>query len=218
MAGWEKRHFPLGSIQDVVSLFRDQLEYNNGEPNLALLSIVLGAIENTLTVNRAISADVDADKNLQPIFPAVDWLTVEALYQKFVAVIQGSVDLTIYKEKHTSRDLVKRVSDVIWGQLPRSYYKDKAHLQSLYSFLTGWLQVTVSLGFVANQMKLQGRHIQMQSAQAHEVLRPICVSWQCASSSCTLIEDGVTFFSPEKCAMTQAHYHMIIFCAATVNG
>lgn len=29
------------------------------------------------------------------------------------------------------------MSDVIWNSLTRSYYKDRAHLQSLYSYLTG---------------------------------------------------------------------------------
>ena len=133
-----KRHFPLQNSQAVVNLFRDQLE-NNDQPNLTLLSIVLGTIENTLTVNRAISQHIDVDKNLhlQTIFPVIDLSTVEALYQKFVALVQGSVDLTAYEDKYSNRELVKRVSDIIWGQLPRSYYKDKAHLQSLFSFLTG---------------------------------------------------------------------------------
>lgn len=139
MAGLRERDrlaFPLQNIQAVVNLFRDQLE-NTEQPNLALLSIVLGTIENTLTVNRAISQDVDVEKNLQPIFPVIDLSTVEALYQKFVALVRGSVDLTVYESEYSNRELVKRVSDIIWGQLPRSYYKDKAHLQSLYSFLTG---------------------------------------------------------------------------------
>ena len=39
--------------------------------------------------------------------------------------------------KYATRELVKRVSDVIWNSLTRSYYKDRAHLQSVYSYLTG---------------------------------------------------------------------------------
>lgn len=139
MAGFrerEKRYFPLQNIQSVVNLFRDQLE-NSDNPNLALLSIVLGVIENTLTVNRAISQAVDTAKNLEPIFPVVELSTVDALYQKFVAQVRGSVDLTLYSGKYASRELVKKVSDVIWNSLTRSYCKDKAHLQSLYSYLTG---------------------------------------------------------------------------------
>ena len=132
----DKRHFPLQNIQSCVNFFRDQLE-NNEQPNLALMSIVLGTIENTLTVNRAVSQGID-EKSLQPNFPIIDWSTVEPLYQKFVALVQGSIDLTAYEDKYSNRELVKRVADIIWAQLPRSYYKDKAHLQSLFSFLTGW--------------------------------------------------------------------------------
>ena len=139
MAGFrehEKRHFPLQDVRSVVNLFRDQLE-NNEQPNLALLSIVLGVIENALTVNRAIPQNVEVERSLQPIFPVIELSTVEALYHKFVAQIKGSVDLTQYSGKNTSRELVKKVSDVVWGSLTRTYYKDKAHLQSLYSYLTG---------------------------------------------------------------------------------
>ena len=162
MAGFrdrEKRHFPLQNIQSVVSLFRDQLE-NNDEPNLALLSIVLGVIENALTVNRAISPTVDTAKNLVPIFPVVELSTVEALYQKFVTQVKGSVDLTQYSGKYASRDLVKKVSDVIWNSLTRSYYKDKAHLQSLYSYLTGRYRLPLDL-FTMHVVLSAGRIFKM---------------------------------------------------------
>jgi len=141
MAGFrerEKDHFPLQSIEDVVDLFRSQLT-DSDEPNLALLSIVLGAIENILTVNRALPSDVDTSKTLEPIFPVIELDTVEALYEKFVTHVKRSVDLTKYPSEHATRELVKLVSDVIWSSLTRSFYKDKAHLQSLYSFLTGKL-------------------------------------------------------------------------------
>lgn len=39
--------------------------------------------------------------------------------------------------KKTSRELIKKISDVIWSHLTRSYYKDRAHLQTIYSYLTG---------------------------------------------------------------------------------
>ncbi|XP_046372748.2 menin-like [Haliotis rufescens] len=139
MAGFrdrEKQHFPLQSIQSAVDLFRDQLA-NSEEPNLALLSIVLGCIENTLTLNRAVSSRDDKAKGLEPIFPVIELSTVEALYTKFVTLVKSSVDLSNNTGEYSSRELVKKVSDVIWSSLTRSYYKDKAHLQSLYSFLTG---------------------------------------------------------------------------------
>ncbi|XP_076464388.1 LOW QUALITY PROTEIN: menin-like [Babylonia areolata] len=139
MAGFrdrEKQHFPLTSIQDVVNLFSDQLERGD-EVDLALLSIVLGCIENTLTMNRSLHSNVDESKTITPIFPVVEADTIEALHVKFTSLIKKSVDLTKFNKDYASRDLVKRVSDVIWGSLTRAYYKDKAHLQSLYSFLTG---------------------------------------------------------------------------------
>ncbi|CAG5116576.1 unnamed protein product [Candidula unifasciata] len=137
MAGFrdrEKKHFPLTSTSSVVALFRDQLEGPN-EPNLAFLSITLGCVENALTLNRAAPAAEDSAL-LQPIFPVVDLNMIETLYRKFETLVKGSVDLTKYPCKYSNRDLVKKISDVIWASLSRSF-KDKAHLQSLYSLLTG---------------------------------------------------------------------------------
>uniref|UniRef100_A0A0L8GW90 Menin n=3 Tax=Octopus bimaculoides TaxID=37653 RepID=A0A0L8GW90_OCTBM len=130
------RYFPFQNIQDVVKLFEEQLNKPE-DPDLTLLSIVLGAIENILTVNRTVLTDVDCSKSLEPIFPAIEFSTVEVLYNKFVTIVKSSVDLTEYKSEYATRELVKKVSDVIWSSLTRSNYKDKAHLQSLYSFLTG---------------------------------------------------------------------------------
>ncbi|KAK6181370.1 hypothetical protein SNE40_009236 [Patella caerulea] len=139
MAGFrdrEKQHFPLESSQAVVDLFIDQLENSDG-PNLALLSIVIGAVENKLTVNRNVSATTDRSRILEPIFPVIELSMVEALYTKFVTDVKSGVDMSLYRKDIATRELVKRVSDIIWSRLTRSYYKDKAHLQSLYSYLTG---------------------------------------------------------------------------------
>lgn len=37
----------------------------------------------------------------------------------------------------TSRELIKKISDHFVSNLLRSHYKDRAHLQTLYSYLTG---------------------------------------------------------------------------------
>lgn len=145
-----KRLFPLKHISSVLALFKSQLS-SPKEPNLALLSIVVGAIENQLTVNRVVATKdpqletqtVDTDDHvhdgaLQPIFPVIDWHSTEALHSKFSTLIKGSVDLSEFKRnKHATRELVKKVSDIVWGSLTRSCYKDRAHLQSLFSYLTG---------------------------------------------------------------------------------
>jgi len=126
-----------------VAVFRRELAKK--EPDLLLLSLVAGAIENTMTCVRpcvevpvVVSAETDIDFDHVPLrLPDVELHIVEALYTKFYSVIKSSVDPLQFDEARTTRELVKRVSDVIWNTLTRSYYKDRAHLQSMYSYLTG---------------------------------------------------------------------------------
>ena len=143
MAGFrnrDKQTFPLQNVESVVDLFRNHLA-DNAEPDLAFLSIVLGTVENALTVNRVpLTRDVNGDcagKTSECIFPTVAQSTIEALHQRFVTLVKSSVDLTQYDARYATRAFVKKVSDVIWASLTRTYYKDKAHIQSLYSYLTG---------------------------------------------------------------------------------
>lgn len=129
--------FPLNSLDGVVRLFQLQLASQN-EPNLAFMSLVTGYLENRLTVNRTLltaTTAASSNSNSEKL-PVLTFSTVEALYQRFVIFIKSSVDLSKYDTKRTTRDLVKKISDVVWSQLSRSY-NDKAHLQSLYSYLTG---------------------------------------------------------------------------------
>jgi len=137
--------FPISDIPAVVAVFRRELAKK--EPDLLLLSLVAGAIENTMTCARptveapvAVSAETNFNFDQVPLrLPDVELHIVEALYMKFYSVIKSSVDPLQFDERHghASRELVKRVSDVIWNTLTRSYYKDRAHLQSMYSYLTG---------------------------------------------------------------------------------
>jgi menin len=131
----DKQHFPLRSVQAVLDFFRDHLTHSD-EPNLALLSIILGCIENDLTVNRSLTTAAHGDNCGDPpaAFPEIQLSKVDALYQRFVAHVKGNVDLSVFE---STRELIKKVSDIIWNSLSRSYHKDRAHLQSLYSFLTG---------------------------------------------------------------------------------
>lgn len=140
MAGFrevDRQQFPLQDISSIVGLFKQQLE-SSYEPDLALLSIIVGAVENSLTWNRALSAQKETESFAEFKLPPVEYHIIEALYSKFHAIIKGAVDLSLYGlTKFATRELVKKVSDVIWNSLTRSYYKDRAHLQSLYSYLTG---------------------------------------------------------------------------------
>ncbi|KAL7298456.1 hypothetical protein TKK_0008244 [Trichogramma kaykai] len=131
----DKALFPIKSVSSIVQIFQNQLE-SSVEPDLALLSILVGVIENTLTCSRD-SVPEDASKpNKEPELPTLELQEIEALYNRFHSIIKGAVDLSAYKSKYATRELVKRVSDVIWNSLMRGYYKDRAHLQSVFSYLT----------------------------------------------------------------------------------
>lgn len=115
--------FPLKDISSVVEVFKTEL--GKDEPNLAKLSIILGFFETALTC-----------KGSSNSCPGLDKETFDALYGKFQALIQK--DLNVNKEqKPASRDFVVNVADLVWSCLSKSYFKDKPHIQNLYSFLTG---------------------------------------------------------------------------------
>ncbi|ROL47940.1 Menin [Anabarilius grahami] len=140
----QKKHFPLRGIDGVVQLFESEL--NGPEPDLALLSLVLGFVEHFLAVNRVVPVNVPGVR-FEPLkpdchnscFPTVELNLISALYERFLAQIRGAVDMSQYRKPSgvSSRELVKKVSDVIWNSLSRSYFKDRAHIQSLFSLITG---------------------------------------------------------------------------------
>lgn len=140
----QKKHFPLRGIDGVVQLFESEL--NSPEPDLALLSLVLGFVEHFLAVNRVVPVNVPGVRfeplqpdSLNSCFPTVELNLLSALYERFMAQIRGAVDMSQYRKPSgaSSRELVKKVSDVIWNSLSRSYFKDRAHIQSLFSLITG---------------------------------------------------------------------------------
>ncbi|KAM9501949.1 LOW QUALITY PROTEIN: menin [Guaruba guarouba] len=143
---WQKALFPLRSVGAVVRLF--EAELRQPEPDLVLLSLVLGFVEHFLAVNRVLPTNVpgvsfEARPGPEPqsraYFPVAELSIVAALYARFTAQIRGAVDLSLYPrpEGCSSRELVRKVADVIWNSLSRSYFKDRAHIQSLFSFITG---------------------------------------------------------------------------------
>ncbi|XP_018422570.1 PREDICTED: menin isoform X1 [Nanorana parkeri] len=74
-----------------------------------------------------------------PYFPTMELAVAQALHARFTAQTRGAVDLSSYPRENgaSGRDLIRRVADVIWNGLSRSYFKDRAHIQSLFSFVTG---------------------------------------------------------------------------------
>lgn len=135
--------FPLDSAESIISLFKYQLENEEKEIDLTLISICLGFFENILC-NRG---DNRENKNT---FPTLDFQTFDALYKKFKTIIniaETGLEQSQTKSKAkvvdsgelktTTREKIKKISDVIWNSLLRSSYKDRVHLQSVYSYLTG---------------------------------------------------------------------------------
>lgn len=131
--------FPLVSFESVISLFKSQLEGKDRDPDLSLLSICLGFVENVL-----------CKENHSTTFPRLDFDTVDTLYKKFKSIV--AIAETTFQQppaqkskkrdenlepKIATREKIKKISDVIWNSLLRSSYKDRAHLQSVYSYLTG---------------------------------------------------------------------------------
>uniref|UniRef100_A0A182IN88 Menin n=1 Tax=Anopheles atroparvus TaxID=41427 RepID=A0A182IN88_ANOAO len=156
--------FPLRAIPDVIKLFRQQLNNREEEPDLTLLSIVTGLIEHSLTtkvlestssasssnnnnINNNNNNNVDGGKSSGGAggdpsgnFPIIKYDTVEGLYKRFKTVLAPIEKLLVKNttdSKFANREIIKKVSDIIWNSLLRSSYKDRAHLQSLYSYLCG---------------------------------------------------------------------------------
>lgn len=135
-----KREFPLCSLTDVLQLFRRQLQ--QPEPNLALLSIVSGFLESTL-ISRFNDNQSGTGVDTLSTFPVLEWELVETLYKKFQTILSviepGTGGKGAKPSKQTplvaTREIIKRVSDLIWNSLIRSTYKDRA-LQSLFSYLS----------------------------------------------------------------------------------
>lgn len=232
----QKHFFPLKNFQDVEKLFEFNIDEGNGEPNLALLSIVAGLIEHSLVVvndkddlvanSRPVEHRKDVYQNkpsklihssssstntrtnsnnhhastqqhyhllsstssehnqpsernsagdsefneaahvssaefpeisLSPqdyanldqltdneieltaednlTIPEIEFEIVETLYKRFADQLKNSID---FKDLDSSKVnlKIKRISDSVWEHLSNSYYKDKAHLQNIFSYLT----------------------------------------------------------------------------------
>lgn len=157
--------FPLKTVNDARKLF--DFEIKSQEPNLVLLSIVAGSIENSMTkVNEvnltspsfppktsnklnksehvSVSEKPDVTSANFRIDPQIDWHVVEALYAKFETVFNSYCEVALLEKARQIeadnwdvRRLIKHVADIIWNTLSKAQYKDRPHLQSIYSYLMG---------------------------------------------------------------------------------
>ena len=154
-----RSYFPLKDNESVIALFADQLE--SCEPNLAILSLVCGYIEHHLTCKTSNLKDVF------PVMDFSSFCQIYEEYRKLLRQRSNKYDLRAKSSScdneickkldkldnrsqkeycsdrcdsevsETSRKIIKNISDFVWGQLSTSYFKDRPHIQNLYSFLNG---------------------------------------------------------------------------------
>lgn len=126
----EQNYFPLKTIENVVDLFKAELENDANEPDLTLLSLVSGIIENLLVTDQKIDE-----------FPIIGYDDINSLYKKYQSIlssVEAASSAKNAKNVFATREIIKKVSDIIWNSLVRWNKKsDRAHLQSLYTFLNG---------------------------------------------------------------------------------
>jgi len=133
---WMK-YFPLKTIDAVVEFVEAQIA--TSDPDLVCLSLVLGALEVRMVAEAATSTENAV------AFPQLNFAEIESLYQRFVAVLRQNIpanDIPSCRSSSTvlsTSEVVHKVSNVIWSCLSASYHKERAHIQSVYSLLAGWL-------------------------------------------------------------------------------
>ncbi|XP_013103684.2 menin [Stomoxys calcitrans] len=172
--------FPLTSIDDVVNFFKRSLELYHThcvEPDLTLLSIVAGYIELSLTTGDAAQAALeqangDVISNNSVPFPVVTFELVSGLYKKFqsiLSIVDKPKISSTCNSRQATREVIKKVSDVIWHSLIRSSYKDRAHLQNLYTYLSGNKLdcFGVALAVVAGCQLLGYRDVRLAISEDH---------------------------------------------------
>ena len=186
-------YFPLRTINEVVKLFA--YECDQKEPDLVLLSIVAGSIENSMTkvseVNLT-SGESSHDLNDSPdltnanlrIEPPVEWHLVESLQQKFDSIIKGFCDPALLERSLQAdassleiRKVIKHVADIIWNTLTKGQYKDRPHIQSIYSYLTGnkldCFGVAFAVVAACQRLQIPGVHLALSEDHACKFSR-IC--------------------------------------------
>lgn len=160
--------FPLKSMADVVDFFRKCLDPGDSEPDLTLFSIVAGFVEISLTTGKVAESAVGENSAEEcSTFPVVTYEMVNNLYQKYLSILT-----LIHKPKsgrYANREIIKKVSDIIWHSLFWSSHKDRAHLQNLYSYLSyNKLDCFgVALGVVAGCQLLGYKDVHLAISEDH---------------------------------------------------
>ena len=138
--------FPINSSNDAVKCLKALISPVDGEPDLTLISLVLGALENALAEADSLGQESEDPKSSdERTFPTIRFEAMKSLYHKFHQNLKtqtpsnSSIQNEDTSESQCSsrRAEVRLVADKVWIQLARSYRKDKLRMQYLYSLLTG---------------------------------------------------------------------------------
>lgn len=162
----DSKLFPLRTVQDVVNLFKVQLE--KSDPNLSLLSIIAGYIEISLTSGNGTQEIEPTDDDKLSQFPLVTLDLIDELFKKFQTVLS-----TVEKPKSAkcwaNRNVIKKISDLVYYSLFRSTLRDKPHLNSLYSYLSGNKLDSFGVAFVvvAACQFLGYKHVHLAISEDH---------------------------------------------------
>lgn len=132
--------FPLLNEGSVVDLLKEVLR--GPEPCLAFVSVLVGIWEHYYTDNKARLQCASATSSCNPD-PVISWGELTSLTDmlvEFLLPLQRRLESLAVKEhavqqSGTSREIVKLVCDAVWSGLSKSYFKDRPHIQSVFSFL-----------------------------------------------------------------------------------
>lgn len=123
-------HNHVSTISNDIN--KNRRKHNNSNHNLEFNDV--GSISSDeSSYSSSSTPEVTANDNL-PI-PEIKYEAVEVLYKKFLDQFKSSIDFKDV-DSHKTNLKIKKISDSVWEHLSNSYYKDKAHLQSIFSYLT----------------------------------------------------------------------------------
>lgn len=167
----DKKLFPLRTVHDVVNLFKSQLEngtQHKNEPDLSLLSIVAGYIEISLTSGTTTETEPTEEDEKLSQFPVVTLELLDEMYKKFQSVL-STVEKPKSAKGFANRNVIKKISDLIYYSLFRSTHRDKPHLNSLYSYLSGNKLDSFGVAFVvvAACQFLGYKHVHLAISEDH---------------------------------------------------
>jgi len=154
--------FPLDNLDKVMNVFREELKKGNNA-DLAMLSVLAGYVEDYFTTSRVINnATTDSSENKSTktlsarknnkevkcnaledirLTPALTKKQIDAMHQKFSSMIRGYCDLSLITDlppggHMANRQVIQRVSDIIWNTLNEDKNKDRSHASNVFCYLT----------------------------------------------------------------------------------